>query len=133
MAEFDWKDLLTLSAVIIGAILSARQIPGFPSNNNIAKFTVGIHVTVVVAIFTTMATPSIDIWSDVSWIKSAFNFALPLLIYAIIITMGMALLLNSTYQTIIIKVHQNKMYLVPTAIGMFSFDMFVLIHLMCIF
>ena len=133
MENFIWQDLLTLFAVIVGAVLSARRIPDFPNDSFIAKFALGLHVTVVVAIFSTMANPAINIWNNVDWVFNMFKFNLPLLVYAIIISMGMALLLNSTFQTVLISVHSNNMKLIPTALLMSTFDMFILIHLMCIF
>lgn len=133
MGNFIWQDLLTLFAVFSGAVLSARRIPDFPNESFIAKFSMGFHITVVVAIFSTMASPNIDLWNHVNWVYNKFSFNLPLIAYAVIISMGMALLLNSTFQTILIKVNNNKAYLIPTAFAMSSFDLFILIHLMCIF
>lgn len=133
MGHFVWQDLLAIAAALIGALQSARRIPDFPDDNGYAKFALGLHITVVVAIFSTMANPSVSILSNVEWVQNKFGFAIPLLGYALIIALGMSLTINSVFQTILIKVHDNSYFLVPVTLIMASFDIFILTHMMFIF
>ena len=113
-----WQDLVAFVAAVGGAFQSSRKIPGFPDDSKLAKFSLGLHITVFVAIFSCMASPSVSLDNEVTWVRNLFDFPMPLIGYALIISLGMALILNTIFQTVLIKVKEKQNLLVTFALIM---------------
>lgn len=129
---FAWQDLIALAGAIFGAIQSSRVTPDFPIHIYIARFVNGLHISVTVAIFGTMTTTT-NLMTEVVWVQNKFGFYIPLIAYAIIITMGMTLLVSSLLQTILTTIQNKKNYLIVIAAIMIIIDLAILVHMMSIF
>ncbi|MCK4346735.1 MAG: hypothetical protein KAX05_15735 [Bacteroidales bacterium] len=133
MGNFIWQDLLALAAAFFGAIESARKMPNYPNDKYLARFVLGFHITIIVALFCTMANPNVDLWGDVDWLVRKANFQIPLLVYTLIVAFGISRTLNLGFQSVIVKFSGNQFIFVSTALLMAFWDLFILGHIMWIF
>ncbi len=133
MGNFIWQDLLALAAAFFGAIESARKMPNYPNEKYLARFVFGFHITIIVALFCTMANPNVDLWGDVDWLVEKADFQIPLLVYTMIVAFGISRTLNLALQSVIVNYSENQFILVPIALFMGVWDLLILGHIMWIF
>jgi hypothetical protein len=103
MDLFDWKDLLVIVAALFGAVLSSRKLPGINSASIWVNFTKEIITTVCIANFCTIIYAN-DINRTVHFLGECF----PFYAYALFISLGVVVVLNLSFQAILLKIQDKK-------------------------
>jgi hypothetical protein len=129
MDFFNWKDIFVVLTAIFGAIWSSKKMPGINSSSMVLNFAKEIMTTVSIVNFCTIIY-SENINRNI--VIKLLNEGIPFYAYALAVSLGVVLVVNAIFQTILVKKQNDTRFLWFFVPFISIINLGILVHLLYI-